>query len=264
MTLPAFDVGLLRRDAHERAVARPRRPFVGTVDDLETGGVPMRRYVPAVRTPGSGLVFLHGGYGLFGDLELQDGYCRRLAETLGVVVLSVDYRLAPEATLDDSAADAAAGLGHLADEGCTRLFLCGDSAGGAVAILAAARSDVTLAGLLLTNPNVDLTLASYDPARPGGPGLDLSAWSFRAWTRVTDLAEAPRLDRLAARLPRTVVAVGTLDSLVPELRALAEACERAGIACRLVELDDAEHGFVGGDRADEALAAFVEVTRQPA
>ena len=262
MTLSAsFDVGRLRRDAHERAVARPRRPFVGTVDDLTHGGAAMRRYVPVDRTPGSGLVFLHGGYGLFGDLELQDGYCRRLAETLGVVVLSVDYRLAPEATLDDSAADAAAGLGLLADEGCTRLFLCGDSAGGAVAILAAARSDATLAGLLLTNPNVDLTLASYDPARPGGPGLDLSAWSFRAWARVTDLADAPRLDRLAGRLPRTVVAVGTLDSLLPESRALADACLRAGVECRLVELADAEHGFSGSDRADEALAAFAELTR---
>ena len=50
-------------------------------------GVPLRRYAPEVRSAGTALAFLHGGYGLFGDLDLQDGYCRRLAEALGVVVL---------------------------------------------------------------------------------------------------------------------------------------------------------------------------------
>lgn len=255
-----IDVERLRHDARERAVARPRRPFDGAVDDVTPGGVPMRRYVPDARASGSAAVFLHGGYGLFGDLELQDGYCRRLAETLGIAVLSVDYRLAPEATLDDAAADALAGLAFLADDGFARLFLCGDSAGGAVAILAAARSSVALTGLMLTNPNVDLTMATYDATRPGGPDLELAGWSFRAWARVTDLADAPRLELLAGRLPRTVVAVGTLDSLLPESRALADACVRAGVECRLVELDGAEHGFVGTDRADEALAAFQELT----
>ena len=255
------DVERLRRDARERAVARPRRPFDGAIDDLTHGGVSMRRYVPDVRATGSAAVFLHGGYGLLGDLELQDGYCRRLAGSLGLVVLSVEYRLAPEATLDDATADALAGLGLLADDGFTRLFLCGDSAGGAVAILAAARSDVALTGLMLSNPNVDLTLATYDGARPGGPDLELATWSFRAWARVTDLADAPRLELVAGRLPRTVVVVGTLDSLLPESRALAAACKRAGVECRLVELDGAEHGFVGTDRADEALTAFQELTR---
>ena len=89
---------------------------------------------------------------------------------------------------------------------------------------------------------------------------ELAGWSFRAWARVTDLADAPRLELLAGRLPRTVVAVGTLDSLLPESRALADACARAGVECHLVELDGAEHGFVGTDRADEALAAFHELT----
>ncbi|MEZ0446368.1 alpha/beta fold hydrolase [Cellulomonas sp. ICMP 17802] len=253
------DVQRLRRDAHERAVARPRREFAGAVDDLTHAGVAMRRYVPAVDAPAAAVVFLHGGYGLFGDLELQDGYCRRLAERLGVVVLSVDYLLAPESTLDDAAADALAGLELLVGDGFARVLLCGDSAGGAVAIRAAQRSAVPLAGLLLTNPNVDLTLASYDAARPAGPDRELSATSFRAWARVSDLADAPRLDREVARLPSVVVVVGTLDSLLPESRALAQACERAGVACRVVELEGAEHGFVGTDRAEEALAAFREL-----
>jgi acetyl esterase len=256
-----IDVPRLRREAAERAAARPRRPFTGEVVDEEHDGVAMRRYVPASPARGTGMVFLHGGFGLFGDLDLQDGYCRLAAEVLGVVVLSVDYRLAPEASLDDAVADALAGLDALAASGVARPFLAGDSAGGAVARLAAERSPRPLAGLLLTNPNLDLTLATYDDAQPGGPGRELSDFAFRAWARVTDLADAPRLDSSAVGLPPTLLAVGSLDSLLPEARALAAACERDDVPCRLVVLDGAEHGFVGTERAGEVLAAAGEFFR---
>ncbi|MGF0114820.1 alpha/beta hydrolase [Promicromonospora sp. Marseille-Q5078] len=247
------DVAALRRGAHERAAGRPRRPFAGAVEDAAHAGVATRRYTPDRRHPGAAAVFLHGGYGLFGDVELQDGWCRRAAEALGVVLLSVDYRLAPEATLDESVADALAGVELLAGEGSHRLYLAGDSAGGAVAIAAAARTDRDLAGLLLTNPNLDLSLETYDDALPGGPGRELSAFAMRAWTGV-EPAAAPRLHRSAAGLPPTVVAVGALDSLLPEARALAASCRRDGVPCRLVELPGAEHGFVATERAGEVLA----------
>ena len=249
----APDVAALRRGAHERAVARPRRPFAGTVADAEHDGLALRRYTPDRRRPHAATVFLHGGFGLFGDLELQDGWCRQAAETLGVVVLAVDYRLAPEAKLDDAVDDALTALDLLAGEGFDRLYLDGDSAGGAVATLAAARTPHPLAGLLLTNPNLDLSLESYDDALPGGPGRDLSAYAMRAWTGV-EPADAPRLDRAARGLPRTFLAVGELDSLLPEARALAASCQEEGVPCRLLELPGAEHGVVGTARAAEVLA----------
>ena len=253
MTEGAPDVTALRRGAHERAVARPRRPFAGTVTDRVPRGVALRRYTPDRRHPGAAAVFLHGGYGLFGDLELQDAWCRRAAETLRVVVLSVDYRLAPEAALDDAVADALAAVDLLADEGYDRLYLDGDSAGGAVAVLAAERAARPLAGLLLTNPNLDLSLETYDDDLPGGPGRELSAFAMRAWTGV-DPADAPRLHRSARGLPPTLVAVGELDSLRPEARALADTCRRDGVPCRLVELPGAEHGFVGTEHAGAVIA----------
>jgi acetyl esterase len=256
------DVARLRREAHERAVKRPRRPFGGEVVDEVRAGVAMRWYTPPSPERTTGLVFLHGGFGLFGDLDLQDGYCRQVAETLGVVVASVDYRLTPEASLDDAVADALAGVEALAALGVTRILLGGDSAGGAVARIAAERSPRPLAGLLLTNPNLDLTLATYDDALPGGPGRELSAFAFRAWARVSDLATAPRLDVSAVGLPPTLLAVGSLDSLLPEAQAFAAACERDGVDCRLVVLDGAAHGFVGTERAGEVLAAAAEFFRR--
>src|SRR5690606_14798165 len=160
------DVARLRREAHERAVARPLRPFPGTVTDEVHDGVRMRRYVPTSATGPTGLMVLHGGFGLFGDLDLQDGYCRRTAETRGVVVLSVDYRLAPEASLDDSVADARAGVEALAASGVTRVVLSGDSAGGAFVRRSAERVRRPAADLLLPYPNLDHLSPTHEPRLP--------------------------------------------------------------------------------------------------
>ena len=258
------EISRLRHDARERARSRPRLPFDGSVVDTSHDGVALRRYVPTDHDPRSATVFLHGGYGVLGDLDLQDGVCRRTASTLGTVVVSVDYRLAPEASLEDSVADALAALDLLAADGVERLSLLGDSAGGTVAIAAARRLDCTrrsLAWLALTNPNLDLTLGSFDAARPGGPDPALSAEAFRAWTRVETLTDAPRFDLGATGLPPTFLAVGDQDALLPEARTLAAACERAGVRSQLVEVPGAGHGFLGGDDAPTVLAALRDFAR---
>ncbi|MGN7799869.1 alpha/beta hydrolase [Leifsonia sp. 22587] len=237
------DVAQLRAGAHERALSRPRVPFDGAVEDA-AGGVPSRRYRPArAAHPEIVVVFLHGGYGILGDLELQDGYCRRIAQTLGVDVLSVAYRLAPEATLAESAADAVAAVHTGRDDSARRVVLWGDSAGGAVA-LAAARPSAADA-LVLTNPNVDLSLSRYDDAAPGGPGRELSEWAFLRWTRSARLSDAPDLAADAAGLPPVFVAVGSEDSLLPDARHLVERCAAAGVPATLRVVDGAVHGFMG-------------------
>lgn len=254
------DVESRRRDDRERAAAHRLPAFDGTITDDEHDHVPTRRYVPAGHGTQRAVVFLHGGFGVSGDLELHSGYCQKLAEGLGTVVLSVDYSLAPEATLDDAVDEALIGLQVLSGEGFAQLFLCGDSAGGAVATLAAARADgsTPLMGLLLTEPNLDLTLASYDDTVPGGPDRTLSAAAFSVWAAVASLADAPRLDSLAGRLPSTVVAVGTLDSLRVEAHALQSACALAGVYCRVIDVPGATHGFTETDAVDGVVAAFRE------
>jgi acetyl esterase len=246
--VPDPDLVQLRRDARQRARRRPRLPFDGRVEDASPEDVPLRWYRPRVpRSADEAIVFLHGGYGVLGDLDTQDGYCRRLAGRLQVPVVSVAYRLAPEASLDDSADDVLAAVAMLRRSGSGRVHLCGDSAGGAVSLWCARRAvpeERRVDALLLTNPNIDLTLSRFDSSATDGPDRALSAWAFPRWARVDDLRRAPDLTRDVAGLPPTLVAVGTRDALLPEARALAGACAAEGARCQLVEVAGVGHGFM--------------------
>ena len=75
-------------------------PEVGAVDDRTIpgpgGDIPVRVYRPDRAGPFGGLVFYHGGGWVIGDLDSHDSLCRRFCLGAGVVVVSVDYRLAPE------------------------------------------------------------------------------------------------------------------------------------------------------------------------
>jgi len=250
MTL--VDVEQLRAEARARAANVEPVPFGGTIVGGSLAGVGVRRYRPGDAAEGA-VIFLHGGYGLFGDLDLQDNHCRNLAAGLCVEVVSVDYRLAPEASLAESVADALTVLDLLHAGGVTRLWLAGDSAGGAVACLAAEASQTPLEGLLLTSPVLDLSLTAFDDAAAEGPDRELSEFAFLTWCRVDDLAHAPELRYRAEGLPPCLVIVGERDALVPEARAFAEACSSAGVRCRLVELSGAGHGFVATARGVEVL-----------
>jgi len=257
-----IDVATLRAHAHARAAARAPISFAGRIRDRRIAGVPIRRYRPDSVRPGAAtVIFLHGGYGIFGDLDLQDGWCRRLAGGLGREVVAVDYRLAPEHTFAESLADVLAVADRLtstderADGSAHTVVLCGDSAGGALALAAARQLGPKAAGLLLTNPNLDLTLACFDPEQPDGPDLATLSFAIRAWFAVDDLARAPRLHLSAAGLPATLIAVGSRDALVGEATSLAHHLQRASIRCELVGIAEAGHGFVSDAAAAEQVIA---------
>ena len=250
------DVAQLRADARERSANRAPIPFDGDIVGGSLAGVGVRRYRPVDAATGV-VVYLHGGYGVFGDLDLQDNYCRLLAAGLGVEVVSVDYRLTPEASLAESVADALTVLDLLHSRGAPRLWLAGDSAGGAVACLAAEATDLSLDGLLLTNPVLDLSLSSFDDAAPEGPDRELSEFAFLNWCRVDDLANAPELRYRTEGLPPSLVMVGDRDALVPEARAFVAACEKSHVRSRLVVLPGAGHGFIAAGRAPDAVAEAI-------
>ncbi|MFF0271553.1 alpha/beta hydrolase [Kribbella sp. NPDC004536] len=162
--------------AHFRALCRllPGKPVeVQRVTDLTvrgaTGQLGARLYAPnATAARGGLLVFFHGGGWVVGDLDTHDALCRVIAADAGIRVLSVDYRLAPEAPAPTAAEDAIAAFtwaaDHAEDLGADPSLVAvgGDSAGGNLAAVVAQQT--VLRGL----PQPALQVLLY-------PGLDLVA-----------------------------------------------------------------------------------------
>ncbi|MDE0888977.1 MAG: alpha/beta hydrolase [Phycisphaerales bacterium] len=124
----------------------PRRPVTSVLDRSfqgPGGDVPVRLYHPKPGTVLPMLVFFHGGGWVVGDLESADDSMRRLAAEAECLVISVDYRLAPESPFPAAVEDAIAAVKWSADHAIefdgdpTRLAVGGDSAGGNLAAVAA-------------------------------------------------------------------------------------------------------------------------------
>ncbi|MFE4498606.1 alpha/beta hydrolase [Rhodococcus sp. NPDC056743] len=157
------------------AVAARRQPVenpeaVGSVTNAEIPGpgglIPVRIYQPAKTQSNTPvIVFAHGGGFVFCDLDSHDGICRALCNGASAVVMSVDYRLAPEHPSPAAAEDVYAALRwaaeHAAEFGADpgRLIIAGDSAGGHLAAVASLisrdRGGPAVAAQVLIYPVID-------------------------------------------------------------------------------------------------------------
>ena len=235
------DVSWLRAEAAQRARNRLPITFDGDISAATSHGVPLRRYLPSSERGQRTVFFLHGGYGLFGDLDFQDSYCRALATTFRCQVVAIDYRLTPEYTFKDSVEDVRTVVSDQRWTGST--LLCGDSAGGGLAVAASHALGSGIEGLLLTNPNLDLSLESFDRTADDGPDYKTSRFAFDSWTRRMPDGLGLRLDLLPSRT-RTFIACGSEDSLLPEARSLASTCGVDGRGYELMELLGVGHGLM--------------------
>lgn len=259
------------RIVHEnkaRYVTRPEHRFpVAAVRGLTIPGpaqpVELRIYEPiAALGPGKPplVLWLHGGGWMTGSLDTGDTLARAVCSALGAIVVSVDYRLAPEnpwpAGLDDCTA-ALQWLGtHAEDLGGdpARIVVGGDSAGGNLAAVLAQNppSSMNLAAQLLLYPAVDLDPRAEQifPSRTEkgqeyGLGPDEVRDCFEqyiAGADATDPQISPLRAPTVAGLPPAVIATAEHDPLRDEGRAYAEALHAAGVE---VVLHDG-HGLVHG------------------
>ena len=260
---------------------------VARVEDVvipraDGGRLPARAYWPRVPAdPIGALVWLHGGGWCVGDLDGFDRVCRSLCNAAGAVVVSVDYRLAPEhpypAAVEDADAAVAWAGGHGAaqlgfDPG--RVAIGGDSAGGNLAAVAARHAPEAVLAQLLVYPALDAAMDTTSYAEFGD--LDLLSADSVAFCWMTYLGDLerrgaePDASPLRASdfsgLPPAFIAVAGHDVLRDEGIAYARALEAAGVPVTLEEYEDMPHGFLrwGGvvDRAHELIAALGAAARR--
>jgi len=239
------------------------------------GEIPVRIYTPAAPAPLPLLVYFHGGGWVLGSLETHDGTCRELANGAGCVVVSVDYRLAPEHKFPGAAEDCFAATqwaaAHAAELGADagRLAVAGDSAGGNLAAvvsqMARDRGGPPIVFQLLIYP---VTVAAYDTPsyRDNAEGYLLTAgdmhWFWGHYLRSAADGANPYASPLSgtlAGLPPALVITAEFDPLRDEGEQYARALEEAGVAARMSRYNGMIHGFFGmGHVMDQAKTAVQE------
>lgn len=246
------------------------RTITGPDSDLA-----IRVYRPDGDGPYGICVYFHGGGFTIGDLDSVDHLCRALCNRARCVVVSVDYRLAPEhpfpAAVDDAWAAVrwAIDRGHEVGGDPSRVVVAGDSAGANLAAVTAirARDDARpdLAGQVLIYPSVDRT-GEYVSRHEFGEGYLLTT-SMRQFfedaylppgTDLTDWRVSPLLARSHGGLAPAFVVTAGFDPLRDEGEAYAEALEAAGVATTLRRYEGMLHGFIGWFGISDVAATAVD------
>jgi acetyl esterase len=256
-----------------RAILAPKAPELPEVRLLATENFTLRLYRPVKNEKLPALVYFHGGGWTIGDIDTHDVLCRQLAAGARCVVVSVDYRLAPEYPFPAAVDDCFAATRYVADNAAKlnigSIAVGGDSAGGnlaaAVSLLARDAGGPAIAFQLLIYPATDQRLATASHQR-NAQGYLLTRDAIDYFRRAylpdekdwTDWRASPLLAESHADLPPALVITAGFDPLLDEGRAYAERLKAAGGAVEYREYADMVHGFIlfGGvlDTANTAVA----------
>jgi acetyl esterase len=252
------------RKLYELGFASAVREPVAHVEERRlpgpAGDIPVRVYRPPRDGLLPALVYYHGGGWVLCSLDTHDNVCRALANRVGCVVVSVDYRLAPEHRYPAAPEDCYAAACWVAERGAAlrvdaaRVAVGGDSAGGnlsaVVALMARERGGPRLAAQLLVYPitNDDFETASYKENAEGYLlTRSMMRWFFRHYLADPGRSSEPWVSPLrAARLdglPPAHVITAEFDPLRDEGEAYAERLRRAGVPTTLERYDGMFHGF---------------------
>ena len=232
--------------------ARPPGPEVGeTVDGAlpgAAGDLQYRLHRPATPGPHPIILYFHGGGWVLGGFDSDDPLCRDLCVRTGAVVMSVDYRHAPESRFPAAVDDARAALEWVGEHAIElggipgQLVIAGWSAGANLATvvtrLARDAGGPDVIGQVLINPvtDTDVSRRSYEE---NGEGYlltkGLMTWFFDYYVDPADRRDprvAPLLAEDLSGLPRAVVITSEFDPLRDEGQAYAAALEAAGVPTR--------------------------------
>lgn len=289
--LPLIRGSAIETRSHYKALSMARRgdryvpEQVGAVRNTQVtgpgGNIPVRVYTP-VGDRGRVLTYLHGGGWVVGDLDTHDPVCRRIANALGTVVVSVDYRLAPEHPFPAPIDDTMAALNWVATTFPERAHIVGgDSAGGSLAagaaLLARNRGGPVLVAQLLLYPSTDPSL-SRPAMTDNAEGYFLTkaamAWFFDQYLSNSDDAARPEVDLLNAPdltgLPPALIATAEFDPLRDDGTGYAKRLAAAGVQAHHIPGPGLIHGYFGflgavdlaDAQVDKVLTAFATMLEE--
>ena len=251
-----------------RPVTNPEPPELERVEPLSIpaahGAIPARVYTPKKLRKTDGLapclVFFHGGGWVIGDLESHDVVCRKLACEGELIVISVDYRLAPEHKFPAAVDDAIAATAWIADNAKTlgidtaRVSVGGDSAGGnlaaVVAIAARDGKGPAISAQVLIYPATDFAMTHPSHSEP--ETSILLTHTVIKWFRdhylngtadVHDWRASPARAKTLISLPPAYVLTAGADPLRDEGDEYAERLKQAGVPVTYRHFAGQFHGF---------------------
>lgn len=252
----------------------PPNPNVATEDVTipgPAGDLGLRVYRPAAPSDTRpGVYFIHGGGMVLGNLETDHLTAVMLCEALGAVVVSVDYRLAPEHPYPAGPDDCYAGLQWMADHADelgfdpTRLALYGGSAGAGLALSTALRARD------LSGPSIRFVMAPYPMIddrneTPSSQAItdigiwdragNIEAWGWYLGGQPADQYAAPSRATDLSGMPPTFIDVGDQDMFHDEDVEFAGRLEAAGVPVEL-------HVYPGAYHASEVFAPTAELSQQ--
>lgn len=224
------------------------------------GDIPVRIYNPAPEDSLPVLVYYHGGGHMAGSVEVYDPICRKIARAAHHIVVSTDYRLAPEHPYPKGVQDAFAAAEHVwqALDRHTfnyqqRLRIGGDSGGGALCATVAHRFQknqaVQIERQILIYPSLDYTL-SFPSIEINSTGYLLEKtkiqWYFDHYFQSNEDRRkvSPLFMEASARLPRTMVVTAEFCPLRDEGAAYAKRLNALGVHAERLHFDDMIHAFL--------------------
>jgi acetyl esterase/lipase len=232
-------------------------------DELIYGGeytVPVRIYHPAPTEARAVIVFYHGGGGMAGSVSVYDPICRKLAHATGQIVVSVEYRLAPENPYPAGVVDAfnvARGVWNALDRRSLpyiqSLSLAGDSAGGALVSTISSRAQfdrsLKIDNQILIYPSLDYTLRLPSVVENGENHFltrERIIWYFDNYFQHGEdrALVSPLSHQCTLALPRTLIVSAGFDPLRDEALEYVDRLRQAGVPHQHRHYDDMVHGFL--------------------
>lgn len=260
-------IALRAGDAEQVIPVADRLPLALVVDRVvatKSREVPVRIYAPIDADPSGLIVYFHGGAFFSGSLDTHDGIARGLAKETRFTVVSVDYRLAPEAAYPAGLRDCYDVVRWVAENGNvlnwdgSTLALVGDSSGAnfVAAVTAMAHDEgfdaITHQVLFYPSVDLDFDVERYASLRENARGYGLETISLKPWNSfylnsgadpANPLVSPIKRDDLAG-LPAALIITGEYDPLRDEGELYGERLAAAGVPTTITRYAGAGHGFV--------------------